>query len=51
MTLLLPDGTTRDIEREDIASLTPPVSSMPPMGLILNKRELRDLLAYLLSLK
>jgi quinoprotein glucose dehydrogenase len=37
--------------REQIASQTPPVSSMPPIGKTLPKRELRDLLAYLLSLK
>lgn len=35
----------------DIASRTPPVSAMPPMTALLTKREMRDVLAYLDTLK
>ena len=35
----------------EIANQSPPVSSMPPLGTQLPKTELRDLLAYLSSLK
>lgn len=46
----LADGTLKKVPLEDIKSKTDPVSLMPPMGSILNKQELRDLLAYLASL-
>ncbi|CAN5153993.1 c-type cytochrome [soil metagenome] len=46
-----PDGATVEIAREGVASQTPPVSTMPPMGTILNPREIRDLIAYLAGLK
>ena len=49
--LILTDGETMEIPHSDIASRTAPMSSMPPMALILNKRELRDLVAYLASLQ
>ncbi|MFP6898445.1 MAG: PVC-type heme-binding CxxCH protein [Roseibacillus sp.] len=51
VTLVLPDGGTRSIAKSEIASRTKPVSSMLPMGLLLQKRELRDVMAYLQSLK
>lgn len=38
-------------KKEDIASFTPAVSSMPPMGHILPKQKIRDLIAFLSSLK
>jgi quinoprotein glucose dehydrogenase len=41
----------RAIPVADIASRQPPISAMPPMGLMLTKREVRDLMAYLQSLK
>lgn len=47
----LTDGKLRQIDRTLIKSQAPSVSSMPPMGQILTKKELRDLLAYLQSLK
>ena len=50
-TVKLPDGATRVISRSEIEASTPPVSPMPPMGLVLSKRDVRDLLAYLQSLK
>lgn len=50
--------TIRDLENketkikvEDIAERSPVVSTMPPMGFILKKDELRDVIAYLQSLK
>ena len=45
------DGTRRAVPRETIAHQTAPVSIMPPMGAILQPRELRDVVAYLSSLK
>ncbi len=51
VTLRLVDGTEQRIERSRIASLTPPISVMPPMEGILQPRELRDLVAYLQSLR
>ncbi|MFP6867623.1 MAG: hypothetical protein VCA35_16905, partial [Roseibacillus sp.] len=51
VTLVLPGGGTRSIAKSEIASRTKPVSSMLPMGLLLQKRELRDVMAYLQSLK
>ncbi len=38
------------VKRSDIASFTPPVSSMPPMGSLLTPGELRDIIAWLASL-
>jgi putative heme-binding domain-containing protein len=50
-TVKLPDGETRSVARSAIAERTPPTSAMPPLGLVLSQRELRDLLAYLQSMK
>ena len=47
----LADGKTQKIAVADIASKTEPVTVMPPMGTILNKRQIRDVVAYLGSLK
>jgi len=49
--LILADGSTQKIAAEDVASKTDPISSMPPMGYLLTKRELRDMVAYLASLE
>ena len=38
-------------KKSDIQTLPPSMSSMPPMGLILNKSDIRDLVAFLTSLK
>lgn len=51
ITLQLPEGDLRQIKRTEIKTQSPPVSSMPPMGAILTKKEIRDVLAYLQSLK
>jgi quinoprotein glucose dehydrogenase len=39
--------TVLRVNRADIASMTPPVSSMPPMAFLLSKSEIRDLVAWL----
>ena len=51
VTVRLLDGTMRTVARADIENQTAPVSIMPPMGTILQPRELRDVVAYLSSLK
>jgi hypothetical protein len=50
-TVKLATGETRTISRSGIEAITPPTSTMPPLGLVLQKSELRDLIAYLRSLK
>ncbi|OYV06341.1 MAG: hypothetical protein CFE26_06830, partial [Verrucomicrobiales bacterium VVV1] len=37
--------------KSDIKTVPPAMSTMPPMGAILNKSDIRDLVAYLSSLK
>lgn len=55
--LNLPDPTAdggfseRIIPLADIESRQPPISAMPPMGAMLTKAEIRDLVAFLASLK
>ncbi len=57
ITLKMPDPdsagqlTERVIPLADIAERQPPISAMPPAGLLMSKTELRDLIAYLKSLK
>ena len=51
VSLKMPDGKIQDIEKTEIASQQPPISGMPPMGLLLNQGEVRDLVAYLSTLK
>jgi putative heme-binding domain-containing protein len=46
-----PDGVETKVEKSAIAERTPPVSMMPPMGALLNPRELRDVVEYLATLK
>ncbi len=43
-------GAITTIPRSEIASHTDAVSIMPPMGAILQRREVRDLVAYLETL-
>ncbi len=40
-------GTVLRVNRADIASMTPPVSSMPPMAYLLSAGEIRDIVAWL----
>jgi putative heme-binding domain-containing protein len=51
VTVRLFDGKQQIIPRTEIATLTPPVSIMPPMLGILQPREIRDVVSYLASLK
>ncbi|MEM7014418.1 MAG: HEAT repeat domain-containing protein, partial [Verrucomicrobiota bacterium] len=51
ITLKTGEEETQKIARTEIASSNPPISAMPPMTAILNKRELRDLVAYLVEQK
>jgi quinoprotein glucose dehydrogenase len=45
------DGAPTTIKKSGVASRTPPVSMMPPMGAVLTPSEIRDVIAYLSSLK
>ena len=47
----LPDGKTRRLNVADVAQRTPPISVMPPMLGILTPAEIRDVVAYLTTLK
>jgi quinoprotein glucose dehydrogenase len=44
-------GPNKDLARKDIRQLDTPVSPMPPLAALLTLRELRDLVAYLQTLK
>ncbi|MCH6259003.1 HEAT repeat domain-containing protein [Puniceicoccaceae bacterium K14] len=47
VSIYLPNGSEKLIQKGEIESITEPMSSMPPMWGILSKRELRDVVAYL----
>ncbi len=49
VTLIALDGKETVLKRDDIQTLTPPVSAMPPMAAALPPRDLRDLVAYLVA--
>lgn len=51
VTLRQPDGKTQTVPRDQIATMTPPMSVMPPMLGILTKPQIRDVVAYLAGLK
>jgi quinoprotein glucose dehydrogenase len=52
VTLLVGDPPTeRQIPKAEIAQRTDPVSAMPPLGLTLAPRDVRDLVAFLATLK
>ena len=43
------DGKVTDLKRSEVTSITPPVSPMPPLGMTLPPRDLRNLVAFLSS--
>ena len=47
LVLVMPDKSETSVKIEDIESRTEPMTTMPPMGAILNPRELRDLVEFL----
>lgn len=47
LTVIAPDGKATMIPTSNVATIAPPVSAMPPMGLSLPPSDLRDLIAYL----
>ena len=49
--LIAPDGAAVSVKLADVAEKTPPVSAMPPIGAALPPQDLRDLVAYISSLK
>ena len=49
MVVISPDGKETKLNQSEIASITPPVSAMPPLGLTLSPLDLRDLIAFLRS--
>ena len=49
LVLISPDGKETTLKQEDVLSISPPVSAMPPLGLTLVPTDLRDLIAYLKS--
>lgn len=49
LTLITLDNKENIIPRAKVKTIAPPVSAMPPMGLSLPPRDLRDLIAYLTS--
>ena len=46
-----PAGKITKYKKTDIASKTKPISGMPPMHLLLKPMEIRDLTAYMATLK
>ncbi|MEM0897811.1 MAG: hypothetical protein AAGJ79_13115, partial [Verrucomicrobiota bacterium] len=50
LTIKTAEAEPQVIAKKDIAIRTPTISPMPPMGLTLPKQDLRDLMAYLVSL-
>jgi putative membrane-bound dehydrogenase-like protein len=45
------DGKKQKVKIQDIKERSDVISTMPPMGLILKKREIRDIIEYLATLK
>ncbi len=50
VTVIGVDGKSVTLERTKIATIAPPVSAMPPLGMALPPKDLRDLVAYLSGL-
>ncbi|NNE94080.1 MAG: c-type cytochrome [Verrucomicrobiales bacterium] len=46
-----PEGKITKVKSDDVKERTPVITTMPPAGLILQKREVRDVIEYLASLQ
>ena len=46
-----PEGKVTKVKADDVKERSPVISTMPPLALILPKREVRDVVAYLVTLK
>jgi putative heme-binding domain-containing protein len=44
-------GVERKVAKAEISDRSDPISAMPPLGLLLEPREVRDLVEYLAALK
>ena len=51
ITIVTPDGRNVTVAKADVEERTPPTSAMPPMDRVLNLREMRDIVEYLMTLK
>ena len=49
--MILPDGKSKVISRAEVKSASQPLSAMPPLGAALPPRDLRDLVAFVATLK
>lgn len=47
MTVISPDGKSTKIREDQVKSVSPPVSAMPPLGLTLSPNDLRNLIEFL----
>ena len=48
-TVIAPDGKKTAVREDQVKSISPPVSAMPPPGLTLSPNDLRNLIAFLQS--
>jgi len=47
MVVITPDGKNHELDRQEVAMISPPISAMPALGLTLSPVDLRDLISYL----
>lgn len=50
MTIVAGGGERHEVSKADVTKVETSASGMPPMGMLLNKAELRDLVAYMMTL-
>ena len=49
VTVISPDGKKTAVREDQVLSISPPVSAMPPLGLTLSPSDLRNLIEFLKS--
>ena len=49
VTVIAPDGKKTAVREDQVKSISPPVSAMPPLGLTLSPNDLRNLIGFLQS--